>query len=383
MPTRTPLALAVAALSLASAGNALAGDPRQIDVVSGVWPSQSPAGAVDGNRSITIHGHRTETVDATPADRDVQLKGRKILQNAPAGPGTQEAYLQYRLKPARITSYSMSGDAGTQPDGGKALQNADAHSPVGDSSIARRARITLHSHDLDRPSANPHPTTAKYEDITLVVGAGMTRAPAAPDWTKTQGIRASQDLAPTPGSALLPALQKVREAAARMSSELTAEERAAYVGGNQSTTVGAAQSGTLGAGTPSPTAAWYAKFDGVDGSRRQDGRVRTAPKGEQHFETKLEDVIVARYVVGGSGVPVPPPQALKAETPAPQKYMEFKLKEVLISGVIQNGNHAPSAPLAPMTSVPQRPPVPDGTSSTLMPGERTLRLVPGAPGVRR
>jgi hypothetical protein len=151
---------------------------------------------------------------------------------------------------------------------------------VGDPSIARRSTITLHSFDLDRPSANPHPAT-KYEDMTVNVGAGMGRAPAAPDWTKTQEIRASKDLAPTPGSALLPVPQKVREAAARMSSE--------------------------------------------------------------HRSTR----------------------------------------EVLISGVVQNGNHAPRAPLAPMTSVPQRPPVPDGTSSTLMLGERTLRPVPGAPGSRR
>lgn len=51
--------------------------------------------------------------------------------------------------------------------------------------------------------------------------------------------------------------------------------------------------------------AWYAKFEGVDGS-----------SGD-------------RFIFQ--------PQ-LTTETTAPEPYMEFRLKEVLISGVIQNGD---------------------------------------------
>jgi hypothetical protein len=83
MPNRKSLAAALAVLAL-GAGDASAQHGEWIEVLSYSWgSSQASASPVDGNRSITVHGHRTEDVGAAP-DRDAQLKGHKILQNAPA-----------------------------------------------------------------------------------------------------------------------------------------------------------------------------------------------------------------------------------------------------------------------------------------------------------
>jgi hypothetical protein len=160
-------------------------------------------------------------------------------------------------------------------------------------------------------------------------------APAAPG-----GVAAPATAEPI--GLLVPAVQKVREAAARTSSELTPEERAAFVGANQSVTVGTARSETvkavpltplddarpkqtLSAGTPTPSAAWYAKFDGVDGSNRREAPARAAPRGEQ------------------------------------QKYMEFKLNEVLISNVQPGGSTPkPSVQAGPSAAGPLGPGAPAG-----------------------
>ena len=60
---------------------------------------------------------------------------------------------------------------------------------------------------------------------------------------------------------------------------------------------------------------WYAKYDGIDGSCKSDKPDVKSDGDSFVFEPQLT-----------------------SEQTAPQPYMEFKLKEVLISGVIQNGD---------------------------------------------
>lgn len=89
---------------------------------------------------------------------------------------------------------------------------------------------------------------AAQTDVLVVEGTSvgiLSHAPVARD-----------PAAPTPPAEpiglLVPAVQKVREAAARTESELTLQERAAAVGANRSMTVGGNQSETVKAAPATP-----------------------------------------------------------------------------------------------------------------------------------
>jgi len=99
MPNRKPIAAALAALSLAGAGHALAGDKHknEIEILSISAPSSGHA--VGASEPLTVGGGRTRTVPTTPLD-DARLVSRGPV--AGASDSTYEVYLPIKLEDTRV-----------------------------------------------------------------------------------------------------------------------------------------------------------------------------------------------------------------------------------------------------------------------------------------
>lgn len=162
MPNRRPVAAALAALSLAATGGAVAQDHRgEIDAMNWNWHAAGapPAAARDlagaasqdhrnendtivftkfrlsesvpyvgRDESNTIHGAGSESVDAA-GSKDMQLKSQKVLQNA----GQGEKYFEIKMEEAIIASYQTGGDAPPPRGHDKwlSLQSAQTSRPRG------------------------------------------------------------------------------------------------------------------------------------------------------------------------------------------------------------------------------------------------------------
>ena len=298
MPNRKPIAAALAALSLAGTGHALAGDTHknEIEILSISAPSSGHA--VGASEPLTVGGARTRTVPTTPLD-DARLVSRGPV--AGASDSTYEVYMPIKLENTRVL-----------PVKGPQLK-AETGTGGGDSTVWVRM-------------AQPHTTTSVMPPRlgweVQVDSAAKTALPGPSQTPRTAG-----DLAATPG--------------------------------------------------------------------------QKPPSG--YMKYKLEDVMVSHVSPPRTSDSAPPAARDLAPRTEEQKYMEFKLKEVLISGVIANGNPAqspkspgvPPSPAStgllkfeggsgkpaiaintPLRTVISGSPVAGGSSTMLMAGEKLQRQAP-------
>ncbi|MGE5792489.1 MAG: hypothetical protein ACM36B_07340 [Bacteroidota bacterium] len=232
----------------------------------------------------------------------------------------------------------------------------------------------------------PRPIAAALAALSLAAAGQAVADVQHLNWIEVQSLSAAALPAPAaqsdiaaPGAGepvglLVPAVQKVREAAARMSSELTAEERAAYVGGNQSIAIAGARSESVKAGPLTP----------LDDTRP---KAAPAPTPAPYLELKLYDTMISSYSIGSGGAkpPMPAGTGQFSTSPASTRMFNAFANFSDIKGETPSGAGVRALPVQqlPAPSAPQRSPIAAGTSNTPMIGDRLLRPAAAAPVVRR
>ncbi len=149
----------------------------------------------------------------------------------------------------------------------------------------------------------------------------------------------------------------------------------------------------LSAGKPPPSAAWFAKFDGVDGSSKNDAPaarpLRSTSGGESYLEIEMQDTFVSSYQVGGrakSPTEGGPRKLSAGEGGGTAMFDMFAKNLGSIHGESESGggvHRAAPVQQLPPSVAPQRSPIADGARNAAVVGEKLPRSAPAAPSVRR